>query len=88
MALVTCFGWLCIAAASAYRVAKTKDTPTKSFGAEVAAGMPSMRPALLFVPGMLAGVAWSVGNFASMIATLKLGEAVGYSACQVATLRV
>jgi hypothetical protein len=48
--------------------------------------LPSMRPRLLVLPGALAGLAWSVGNFASMFAVLALGEAVGYSACQAAVM--
>ena len=116
VALVTAFGWACLTAASASRVAFKRpslrlglrpspdDGATDGRGDEtraaapcahltvrdlacaVAAGLPSMRPRLLFVPGMLAGVAWSAGNFASMVATLQLGEAVGYSACQAAVL--
>ena len=47
---------------------------------------PSLRFETLAVPGSIAGVTWSVGNFASALATLCLGEAVGYSSTQAAVL--
>lgn len=34
------------------------------------------------MPGMIAGLTWSAGNVASIVAVLHLGEALGYSACQ------
>ena len=50
------------------------------------AAPPSLRLGLLAGPGSLAGLPWSVGNFASAVATLCLGEAVGYSSTQAAVL--
>ena len=48
--------------------------------------LPSMQFDVLWLPGTIAGVVWSIGNFASMCAVLVLGEAVGYSSCQAAIL--
>jgi len=43
---------------------------------------PSLQLRVMFVPGMIAGLAWSAGNAASILAVMHLGEALGYSACQ------
>jgi glucose uptake protein GlcU len=45
-----------------------------------------MQFSVMWLPGTIAGVAWSLGNFASMCAVIVLGEAVGYSSCQAAIL--
>ena len=36
----------------------------------------------MIVPGAVAGLAWSAGNMASLLAVTHLGQALGYSACQ------
>ena len=37
---------------------------------------------VMIVPGAVAGLAWSAGNMASLLAVTHLGQALGYSACQ------
>ena len=70
VSIVTAAGWVCLAAR------------TWASGRS----LPSLRPKLLLLPGSIAGILWSIGNFSSMYAVLALGEAVGYSACQAAVL--
>ena len=40
----------------------------------------------MWLPGFLSGTLYSIGNFASIIATTHLGQGVGYSVCQSSML--
>jgi len=51
-----------------------------------ASKMPSMHFRVMWLPGFTAGVLWSIGNVASILAVQSLGEGVGYSLCQAALL--
>lgn len=48
--------------------------------------MPSFHMRLMWKPGCLAGLLWSIGNVASMISVQNLGEGVGYSVTQASML--
>ena len=44
--------------------------------------IPSLQLRVMWLPGSIAGIVWSAGNFFSTCATILLGEANGYSSCQ------
>ena len=44
--------------------------------------IPSLQLQVMWLPGSIAGIVWSMGNFCSTGATILLGEAIGYSSCQ------
>jgi glucose uptake protein GlcU len=46
--------------------------------------LPSMHFRIMWAPGSLAGLLWSIGNIASMVSVQNLGEGVGYSVTQAA----
>ena len=46
--------------------------------------LPSMHFKIMWAPGGLAGLLWSIGNIASMVSVQNLGEGVGYSVTQAA----
>jgi len=46
------------------------------------ANMPSFHFRVMWLPGGISGLLWSVGNAASMISVDYLGEAIGYSVIQ------
>eukprot|EP00943_MAST-04B_sp_MAST-4B-sp1_P006785 g6785.t1 len=48
--------------------------------------LPSMHLKVMFIPGMIAGCFWALGNLMAMVAVLSLGEAVGYSCVQASIL--
>mmetsp|Transcript_19937 Transcript_19937/g.30182 ORF Transcript_19937/g.30182 Transcript_19937/m.30182 type:complete len:382 (-) Transcript_19937:41-1186(-) len=48
--------------------------------------LPSFYLKVMWKPGCLAGLLWSIGNVASMISVHNLGEGVGYSVTQAAML--
>ena len=48
--------------------------------------MPSFHVKVMFLPGMVAGCLWSLGNVMAMVAVLSLGEAVGYSCVKAVSL--
>ena len=48
---------------------------------------PSLQLRVMAVPGTISGLAWSLGNVASILAVTHLGEALGYSACQAVRSR-
>lgn len=41
---------------------------------------------IMWAPGSVAGLLWSIGNIASMVSVQNLGEGVGYSVTQAAML--
>ena len=43
---------------------------------------PRLQLRVMAVPGAIAGLSWSLGNVASIVAVTRLGSALGYSACQ------
>lgn len=48
--------------------------------------LPSLHLKTMWLPGAIAGTLWSVGNIASMISVMNLGEGVGYSLTQSSML--
>ncbi len=48
--------------------------------------LPSLHIEIMWLPGCLAGLLWSIGNVASMISVHNLGEGVGYSLTQASML--
>ena len=48
--------------------------------------LPSLHLKVMFIPGMIAGCFWALGNLMAMVAVLSLGEAVGYSCVQASIL--
>jgi len=48
--------------------------------------LPSLHLEIMWLPGCLAGLLWSIGNVASMISVQNLGEGVGYSLTQASML--
>lgn len=48
--------------------------------------LPSFHFRVMWRPGMIAGVTWSIGNIASILSVEYLGEGVGYSVVQSAML--
>mmetsp|Transcript_54865 Transcript_54865/g.151240 ORF Transcript_54865/g.151240 Transcript_54865/m.151240 type:complete len:134 (-) Transcript_54865:180-581(-) len=48
--------------------------------------IPSLQLRVMWLPGSIAGIVWSAGNFFSTCATVLLGEAIGYSSCQAAIM--
>ena len=40
----------------------------------------------MWLPGLLSGTLYAIGNFSSIIATTQLGQGVGYSVCQSSML--
>ena len=44
--------------------------------------LPSLKAATIGLPGIITGIFWAIGNFESTLATLKLGETVGYPLTQ------
>lgn len=48
--------------------------------------LPSLEVRTMLVPGAIAGVLWSLGNVAAIVAVLNLGQAVGYSSCQASIM--
>ena len=67
VAIVTALVWVCYLTVAVYGLGHR---------------WPSLQPRVMFFPGMIAGLAWSTGNIASILAVTHLGEALGYSACQ------
>ena len=47
---------------------------------------PQLQLAVMAGPGAVAGLSWSVGNAASLLAVTHLGSALGYSACQASLI--
>ena len=45
--------------------------------------MPSFYINIMWIPGGISGLLWSIGNIGSMISVVYLGEAIGYSIVQV-----
>jgi len=50
------------------------------------AALPSFHLQEMWLPGLLSGTLYSIGNFSSIIATTHLGQGVGYSVCQSSML--
>ena len=50
------------------------------------AALPPFHLREMWLPGFLSGTLYSIGNFASIIATTHLGQGVGYSVCQSSML--
>lgn len=48
--------------------------------------LPPLHLSVMALPGSLAGILWSIGNFCSMVSVLALGEAIGYSSVQASIL--
>merc|ERR1712150_646 len=48
--------------------------------------LPPMHFRVMWKPGGIAGLLWSIGNLSSMISVQKLGEGVGYSVTQASML--
>lgn len=48
--------------------------------------LPGLHLRVMWLPGGLAGLLWSVGNIASMLSVVNLGEGVGYSIVQAQML--
>ena len=50
---------------------------------DVIDALPDLYLGELFFPGLMAGMLYSLGNFASIIAVAHLGQGTGYSICQM-----
>lgn len=50
------------------------------------AQLPGMHFSVMWLPGGLAGLLWSIGNISSMLSVVNLGEGVGYSIVQAQML--
>lgn len=48
--------------------------------------LPSFHIRVMWLPGLLSGTLYSIGNFSSLIAVSVLGQGVGYSFCQMSML--
>mmetsp|Transcript_40130 Transcript_40130/g.60763 ORF Transcript_40130/g.60763 Transcript_40130/m.60763 type:complete len:88 (-) Transcript_40130:45-308(-) len=48
--------------------------------------MPSFHVREMWLPGSLAGILYSIGNFGSIVAVSALGQGVGYSCTQLSML--
>jgi hypothetical protein len=48
--------------------------------------LPSLHLKVMWLPGTIAGMLWSIGNIASIISVTNLGEGVGYSLTQSSML--
>lgn len=53
---------------------------------EAYSALPSFHLRKMWLPGMLSGTLYSIGNFSGIIATTYLGQGVGYSVCQSALI--
>mmetsp|Transcript_8786 Transcript_8786/g.18872 ORF Transcript_8786/g.18872 Transcript_8786/m.18872 type:complete len:452 (+) Transcript_8786:147-1502(+) len=53
---------------------------------EAYGALPSFHLRQMWLPGMLSGTLYSIGNFSGIIATTYLGQGVGYSVCQSALI--
>ena len=47
---------------------------------------PSLEIRAMLLPGAIAGILWSLGNVAAIVAVLNLGQAIGYSSCQASIM--
>lgn len=64
----------------AYHVAREQSL------AEAKKQLPGFHFQVMWLPGGMAGLLWSVGNIASMLSVVSLGEGVGYSIVQAQML--
>mmetsp|Transcript_11472 Transcript_11472/g.17305 ORF Transcript_11472/g.17305 Transcript_11472/m.17305 type:complete len:438 (+) Transcript_11472:74-1387(+) len=77
-ALINLFMWIC---RYFYNVYLLKGSIVGGYNA-----LPSFHFQVMWRPGMIAGVTWSIGNIASILSVEYLGEGVGYSVVQSAML--
>lgn len=53
---------------------------------EAYASLPSLHLKIMWLPGSISGILWSIGNLCSMVSVQYLGEGVGYSVTQSSML--
>jgi len=68
-----------------YRSRNDGDGNTISFR-KAYSSLPSLHLRIMWLPGGIAGLLWSIGNLCSMVSVQYLGEGVGYSVTQSSML--